>query len=162
MAKSEVRIDKWIWAVRIFKTRTVAADACKKGRVFIGDIQAKPSRTVKVGDIVRVRKPPITYSFRVLALTENRLGAKLVPEYMENITPKSEMDLLDVIRVSGFIDRRKGLGRPTKREGRQLSRFTADIYDDTASTWGPDPSSPYDPSLDPLDFDADFLADPDL
>ncbi|MDE7411961.1 MAG: RNA-binding S4 domain-containing protein [Paramuribaculum sp.] len=123
MAKSEVRIDKWLWAVRVFKTRSISTDACKKGRVSIGDVIAKPSRTVKVGDIVKVRKPPVTYSFKVLALTENRLGAKLVPEYMENVTPKSELDLLDVVRISGFINRRKGLGRPTKREGRELARF---------------------------------------
>ena len=129
MAKSEVRIDKWLWAVRVFKTRTVASDACKKGRVMIGDAVAKPSRTVKVGDVVKVRKPPVTYSFKVLALTENRLGAKLVPEYMENVTPRSELDLLDVVRISGFIDRRKGLGRPTKREGRELSRFTEQASD---------------------------------
>lgn len=130
MAKSEVRIDKWIWAVRIFKTRTIAAEACKKGRVMINDVTVKPSRTVKVGDIVKVRKPPITYSFRVLALTENRLGAKLVPEYMENITPKSELDMLDIVRIAGFVDRRKGLGRPTKREGRQLEEFTSSAYED--------------------------------
>lgn len=129
MAKSEVRIDKWLWAVRVFKTRTVASDACKKGRVMLGDAVAKPSRTVKVGDIVKVRKPPVTYSFKVLGLTENRLGAKLVPEYMENVTPRSELDLLDVVRISGFIDRRKGLGRPTKREGRELSRFTEQAAD---------------------------------
>lgn len=124
MAKSEVRIDKWTWAMRIFKTRTVATDACKKGRVMVNDVVIKPSRMIKVGDIVKVRKPPVTYSFRVKALTENRLGAKLVSEYMENITPKSELDLLEVVKISGFIDRRKGLGRPTKREGRELSRFT--------------------------------------
>ena len=129
MAKSEVRIDKWLWAVRVFKTRTVASDACKKGRVMLGDAIAKPSRTVKVGDVVKVRKPPVTYSFKVLALTENRLGAKLVPEYMENVPPRSELDLLDVVRISGFIDRRKGLGRPTKREGRELSRFTEQASD---------------------------------
>lgn len=128
--KSEVRIDKWIWAMRIFKTRTIAADACKKGRVMIGDVTAKPSRTVKVGDIVKVRKPPVTYSFRVLALAENRLGAKLVPEYLEDITPKSELDMLDMVRISGFVDRRKGLGRPTKREGRRLEGFTSQMYDD--------------------------------
>ncbi|MDE5805272.1 MAG: RNA-binding S4 domain-containing protein, partial [Paramuribaculum sp.] len=104
--KSEVRIDKWLWAVRIFKTRTIATDACKKGRVMLGDVPAKPARMIKVGDIVKVRKPPVTYSFRVLALTENRLGAKLVPDYMENITPKSELDLLEVVKISGFIDRR--------------------------------------------------------
>lgn len=128
MPKTEVRIDKWIWAVRIFKTRTVASDACKKGRVSVGDVTAKPSRMVKVGDIVKVRKPPVTYWFKVLALTENRLGAKLVPEYMENITPASEMHLLDMVKISGFIDRRKGLGRPTKREGRELSRFTEQTF----------------------------------
>lgn len=132
MAKTEVRIDKWMWATRIFKTRTIATDACKKGRVTIGDnnIIAKPSRMIKIGDIISVRKPPITYSFQVKALTENRLGAKLVPEYLENITPQSQYDLLEVVKISGFIDRRKGLGRPTKREGRELARFTQDVYDD--------------------------------
>ena len=117
--------------MRIFKTRTIAAEACKKGRVSIGDAHtaAKPSRTVKVGDTVHVRKPPVTYSFRVKALTENRLGAKLVPDYMENITPKSELDLLEIVKISGFIDRRKGLGRPTKREGRDLARFTEEAFD---------------------------------
>ncbi len=145
MAKSEVRIDKWLWAVRIFKTRTIATDACKKGRVSIGDALAKPSRMVKVGDVVKVRKPPVTYSFKVLALTENRLGAKLVPEYMDNITPRSELDLLEVVKISGFIDRRKGLGRPTKREGRELSRFTEQAYGDDLG-WD-------------FDFDDDFLSD---
>ncbi len=130
MAKSEVRIDKWVWAMRIFKTRTIAAEACKKGRVMIGDVVAKPSRMVKVGDIINVRKPPVTYSFRVKDLTENRLGAKLVPEYMENVTPQSQYDLLEVVKISGFVDRRKGLGRPTKREGRELSRFREESYND--------------------------------
>lgn len=129
--KTEVRIDKWLWAMRVFKTRTVATDSCKKGRVTVrtasGEVIAKPSRMIKVDDIVSVRKPPVTYSFRVKALTENRLGARLVPEYMENITPKEQYDLLDVIRISGFIDRRKGLGRPTKREGRDLARFTSEM-----------------------------------
>ena len=133
MAKSEERIDKWLWAMRDFNTRTIATDACKKGRVTIGDtasgIVAKPSRLIKIGDIINVRKPPITYSFRVKALTENRLGAKLVPDYLENITPQSEYDLLEVVKISGFIDRRKGLGRPTKREGRELAKFTQEAMD---------------------------------
>ncbi|MDE5982001.1 MAG: RNA-binding S4 domain-containing protein [Duncaniella sp.] len=129
MAKSEVRIDKWLWAMRIFKTRTVATEACKKGRVSVGGAVVKPSRMIKVGDIINVRKPPVTYSFKALALTENRLGAKLVPEYMENVTPRSELDLLEVVKISGFIDRRKGLGRPTKREGRELKEFTSDLAD---------------------------------
>ena len=126
---NEVRIDKWLWAMRIFKTRTVATEACKKGRVLMGGVAVKPSRTIKEGDIINVRKPPVTYSFRVKARAQNRLGARLVPEYMENITPKSELDLLDVVRISGFIDRRKGLGRPTKREGRDLAEFTESMSD---------------------------------
>lgn len=149
MAKAEVRIDKWTWAMRIFKTRTIATEACKKGRVTIGSgdsaVIAKPARIIKVGDIVNIRKPPVTYSFRVLALTENRLGAKLVPEYMENITPQSQYDLLEVVKISGFVDRRKGLGRPTKREGRELSKFTENVYD---NGWD-------------FDFDFDDLDDDD-
>ena len=126
-----VRIDKWLWAVRIFKTRTVATDACKKGRVTVGDNMApvKPSRLLEVGDIVHVRKSPVTCTFRVKALTQNRLGAKLVPDYAENITPQDQYDLLEVVKISGFIDRQKGLGRPTKREGRDLARFTEEITD---------------------------------
>lgn len=129
----DARIDKWLWAVRVFKTRSIAADAVKKGRVTVNDVVVKPSRTVKPGDVVKVRKSPVTYSFRVLQTVQNRLGAKLVPEYMEDITPKSELDLLDVVKISGFIDRRKGLGRPTKREGRDLAEFTSNLwteYDD--------------------------------
>lgn len=98
--------------MRVFKTRSISTDACKKGRVSVGETVVKPSRMIKPGDVINVRKPPVTYSFRVLALAENRLGAKLVPEYLENITPKSQLDLLDVVRISGFIDRRKGLGAP--------------------------------------------------
>ncbi len=97
---------------------------------MIDGVAVKPSRMIKPGDTVNVRKPPVTYSFLVKALAENRLGAKLVPEYMENTTPQSELDLLEVVKISGFVDRRKGLGRPTKREGRELSRFKEDTYDD--------------------------------
>lgn len=128
----EVRIDKWLWAVRVFKTRTIATDACKKGRITMGDspVPVKPSRMVVPGDIIHVRKPPVTFSFRVLAVTQNRLGAKLVPQYMENITPQDQYDLLEVVKISGFVDRQKGLGRPTKREGRELSKFTDAMADD--------------------------------
>ena len=114
-----------------FKTRSVATDACKKGRVTVGDNVApvKPSRLLEVGDVVHVRKSPVTYTFRVKALTQNRLGAKLVPDYAENITPQEQYDLLEVVKISGFIDRQKGLGRPTKREGRDLARFTEEITD---------------------------------
>lgn len=127
MAKDE-RVDKWLWAMRIFKTRTIATEACKKGRVAIGGNVVKASRTVAPGDVVDVRKPPITYTFRVLALSENRLGAKLVPNYLENITPKSQYDILEMSRISGFVDRQKGLGRPTKREGRELAQFKEDVF----------------------------------
>ncbi|MCC8176432.1 MAG: RNA-binding S4 domain-containing protein [Bacteroidales bacterium] len=130
---SEVRIDKWLWAMRLFKTRTIATEACKKGRVTMGEpaVAVKPSRVIHVGDVINVRKPPVTYSFRVKALTENRLGAKLVPDYLENITPQSQLDLLEVVKIAGFVDRRKGLGRPTKREARDLARFTDDAYGDS-------------------------------
>ncbi|MDE6247247.1 MAG: RNA-binding S4 domain-containing protein [Muribaculaceae bacterium] len=128
--KDEVRVDKWIWAMRIFKTRSMATDAVKKGRVMMGGVAVKPSRGVKVGDIIEVKKPPITYTFRVKQLTENRLGAKLVPEYLENLTPQSQYDLLEMTKISGFVDRRKGLGRPTKREGRDLAAFRDSTYAD--------------------------------
>ena len=116
--------------MRVFKTRTIATDACKKGRVMMAGNPVKPSRAIKAGDIIDVRKPPVTYTFRVKALTENRLGAKLVPEYLENITPQSQYDLLEMTKLSGFVDRRKGLGRPTKRDSRELSRFKEDSYAD--------------------------------
>ena len=126
------RIDKWLWTVRVFKTRTLATDACKKGHVTVGPtidsaIQAKPSREIKPGEIIHVKKSPIIWSFRVKALTNNRLGAKLVPEYMENITEKSQLDILEMIKIRGFVDRRKGLGRPTKKEGRELSKFNESL-----------------------------------
>ena len=128
---NEERIDKWLWAMRVFKTRTIATEACKKGRVMMGGNPVKPSRTIKEGDVIDVRKPTVTYTFRVKAVTGNRLGAKLVPDYLENITPQSQYDLLEMTKISGFVDRRKGLGRPTKREGRKLSQFREESYADT-------------------------------
>lgn len=128
---SEERIDKWLWAMRVFKTRTIATDACKKGRVSIGGTAVKPSRTIKPGDVIDVKKPPITYTFRVLKVTGNRLGAKLVPEYLENITAPSQYELLEMTKISGFVDRHKGLGRPTKRDQREMSRFKEDSYADS-------------------------------
>lgn len=130
MASNEVRIDKWLWAVRIFKTRTIATDAIKMGRVTIGGQKVKPSRNVKVGEVIDVKKPPITYSFKVLALAENRMGAKLVPGFMENVTRKEQLDLLEMNRISGFRDRAKGLGRPTKKDRRDIDDFTTPQYVD--------------------------------
>lgn len=117
--------------MRVFKTRTIATDACRKGRVMMGGTAVKPSRTVKEGDVIDVRKPPITYTFRVKDVTGNRLGAKLVPDYLENITPPSQYELLEMTKISGFVDRRKGLGRPTKRDSRELAKFREDTYADT-------------------------------
>lgn len=131
MAKSEERIDKWLWEMRVFKTRTIATDACKKGRVTMNGTVLKPSRTIKAGDIIDVKKPPITYTFRVINIPTGRLGAKLVPEYLENLTPQEQYDLLEMTKISGFVDRRKGLGRPTKRDSREMARFKEDTYADS-------------------------------
>ena len=125
--KDEARLDKWLWAARIFKTRTIAAAACKKGQVSMKGAQLKPSRIIRVGDIIYVRKPPITYSFRVLQAIEKRVGAKLVPEVMENVTTPEQYELLEMAKISGFIGRAKGLGRPTKKDRRSLDEFTSDM-----------------------------------
>ena len=119
----EARIDKWLWAARIFKTRSLAADACKNGRVTIDGANTKPSRMVKVGDTVSVRKSPVTYSFKVLKAIEMRVGAKLLPEIYENVTPQSQYELLEMIRISGFVDRARGTGRPNKKDRRDLDAF---------------------------------------
>ena len=123
----EVRVDKWLWAVRIFKTRTIASEACKKGRVMVNNISVKPSRTICKGDIIQVRKPPVTYSFKVLALADKRMGAKMVPDFMENITPPDQYEILELNSISGFVDRQRGTGRPTKKERRDLEQFTGSI-----------------------------------
>lgn len=130
MPKTEERADKWLWCMRVFKTRTIATDACKKGRVTIGGTVVKPSRLIKPGDVIDVKKPPITYTFKVLQIAPNRLGARLVPEYLENLTPKSQYELLEMTKISGFVDRQKGLGRPTKRDSREMARFKEESYAD--------------------------------
>ncbi|HBC38044.1 MAG TPA: heat-shock protein Hsp15 [Porphyromonadaceae bacterium] len=131
---NEVRIDKWMWAVRIFKTRTVALDACKKGRVLINNVSVKPSRMIRVGDVVQVRKPPVTFSFKVLGLSDKRMGAKLVPQFMENVTPPEQYEILELNKISGFVDRQRGTGRPTKKERRDLDQFT-DKFDFDEFDW---------------------------
>ena len=135
---SEARIDKWMWAVRIFKTRTIAAEACKKGRISINGAFVKAARMVKPGDVIQVRKPPITYSFKVLQPIERRVGAKLVSEMMENVTTPDQLELLEMSHVSGFVNRAKGTGRPTKKDRRNLEDFTAPEF------------------LDDFDFEFDF------
>ena len=119
----QARIDKWLWAVRIYKTRSIAAEACKKGHIMVRDKAVKPSFLVRVGDVVQVKKSPITYSFKVLQCAENRVGAKLVPELMENVTPAEQYEALEMSRISGFVDRARGTGRPTKKERRSMDTF---------------------------------------
>ena len=122
------RIDKWLWAVRIFKTRSIAAEACKKGHVTLNGSQAKPAHTVKEGDVVGVKKPPITWSFKVKQAIEKRIGAKLVNEMMENVTTPDQLELLEVSKINGFVNRAKGTGRPTKKERRELDEFTDPVF----------------------------------
>lgn len=117
------RIDKWLWAARIFKTRSIAADACKNGRVTIKGVNVKPSHTVKAGEVVSVKKPPITYSFKILKTIEQRVGAKLIADVYENVTDPKQYELLEMSRISGFVDRARGTGRPTKKERRALDAF---------------------------------------
>jgi ribosome-associated heat shock protein Hsp15 len=131
MSDGEARIDKWLWAARIFKTRTIAADACKNGRVTFKGARVKPSRNIKVGDVIDVRKPPLTYTFRVKRAIENRVGAKLVPEIMENITSPDQYELLEMTRISVFVNRAKGTGRPTKKDRRMIDDFTDPVFFDS-------------------------------
>lgn len=119
----EVRVDKYLWAMRIYKTRSIAADACKNGRISMNGVQLKPSRTFKVGDVFNVRKGPITYTYRVLQLTENRLGAKLVPEYMRDETSPQQLEILELARLAGNGGRDRGMGRPTKKDRREIETF---------------------------------------
>ena len=124
----EARLDKWLWAARIFKTRTIAADACKNGRVMIDGVKMKPSRMVKEGDVIQVRKPPVTYSFKILKAIQNRVGAKLVSEVLENVTPKDQYEILEMNRIAGFMQRAKGSGRPTKKERRELDDYNMPTF----------------------------------
>ena len=122
-----VRIDKWLWAVRVFKTRTIAAEACKKGRILIDNNSVKPARMIRIGDVVQVKKPPVTYSFKVVDISQKRMGAKLVPNFMENVTPPEEYEILEMNKLSGFVDRQRGTGRPTKKDRRNLEQFTENL-----------------------------------
>ena len=125
---AEARIDKWLWASRIFKTRTIAAEACKKGRVSINGTQVKTSSMINPGEVIQVKKPPVTYSFKVLQAIEKRIGAKLVPEILENVTTPEQYELLEMSRISGFVDRARGTGRPTKKDRRSMEEFITPEY----------------------------------
>lgn len=131
-----VRIDKFLWAIRVFKTRSEAAEACKGNRVKVNDADAKPSRDVKVGDVITVRKAAVYYKWKVLGLIENRVGAQLVPQYAENQTPQEELDKLKAPVETFFVKRDRGTGRPTKKDRRTIDAmwgeidFNAELLDD--------------------------------
>ncbi len=122
-----VRIDKFLWAIRVFKTRSEAAEACKGNRVKVNDADAKPSRDVKVGDVITVRKAAVYYKWKVLGLIENRVGAQLVPQYAENQTPQEELDKLKAPVETFFVKRDRGTGRPTKKDRRTIDAMWSEI-----------------------------------
>lgn len=124
----EIRVDKYLFAMRLYKTRTIAADACKKGRITMGGAQLKPARTFHIGDVFSVRKGPITYTYRIKQLSENRLGAKLVPDYLQDITAPDQLELLELARLAGQTGRDRGTGRPTKKDRREIETFLSDDY----------------------------------
>ncbi len=122
-ALEQVRIDKFLWAVRLYKTRTLAVEAIKRGRITIKGVQVKGSRNVKVGEVIEVRVPAATRSFEIIQLAQNRMGAKLVPEHIKEVTPPDQREALELHRLAMSMNRRKGLGRPTKKERRDLDEF---------------------------------------
>lgn len=133
----EVRIDKYLWSIRVYKTRSDATDACKGGKVRINGSDIKPSKTVKPGDIITARKGAVSYRYKVLATIDKRQGAKLVPQYAENITPQEELDKLKSPVEAFFLKRDRGAGRPTKKERRQMDSLweslNFDVPDDVAA-----------------------------
>ena len=124
-----VRIDKFLWSVRLYKTRSIASDECRKGRILINNIQVKPSRVVLMNEIITVKKPPVIYTYRVIEPVENRVSAKLVESLIEDLTTEEEKSKLDMRQSVGTIYRDKGTGRPTKKERRQIDRIKDDMHD---------------------------------
>lgn len=138
---ADVRIDKFLWAIRAFKTRNEAAEACKGGKVKIGQVNAKPSKLVQPGDVLHVRKGAVTYVYKVLQPIEQRVGAKLVPSFAENLTPQEELDKLRAPVETFFLSRDRGAGRPTKKDRREIEQIWDaidfnDIPDDVAHQFG--------------------------
>jgi ribosome-associated heat shock protein Hsp15 len=117
------RIDKYLFAVRLYKTRSLASEECRKGKVTIGGMNVKPSRELKVGETIQLRRPPITRSYKIVALTESRMAAKMVPEFLLETTPASELEILEVQKNMSVYNRERGTGRPTKKERRDLDDF---------------------------------------
>ena len=118
-----VRIDKFLWAVRLFKTRSIASDECRKGRIIIKDIHAKPSRVITRDEIIIVKKPPVNYTYRVLEPIEKRVSAKIAGQFIEDLTPETEKAKLDISKSGGTGHRPRGTGRPTKKERRLINKF---------------------------------------
>ncbi len=131
----EERVDKYLFAMRIYKTRSIAADACKKGRVKLNGAELKPSRSFHIGDIFTVRKGPITYTYKVLQLSANRLGAKLVADYMQDLTAPDQLELLELARLAAQSGRDRGTGRPTKKDRRDIITFVSDDYSMDLDEW---------------------------
>ena len=144
----ELRIDKYLWAIRVYKTRTDATDACKGGKVRINGADTKPSKMVKPGDTIVARKGAVTYTYKVIQLIDKRQGAKLVPQYAENLTPEEELAKLHAPVETFFLKRDRGTGRPTKKDRRQMedlwSNLSFDVPDDIAELIASD-----------FDFDSD-------
>ena len=138
----DVRIDKYLWAIRVFKTRTDATDACKGGKIRVNGLDIKPSRGVRVGDVIVARKGPVSYTYKVLKLVDKRQGAKLVPDYAENLTPQEDLDKLRAPVETFFLKRDRGAGRPTKKDRRQMemlwSELDFDVPDDIAESFTDD------------------------
>ena len=124
----EERVDKYLFAMRLFKTRSLAAEACKRGWVKMNGQELKPSRTFRVGDVFTLRRNPIVCTYKVLQLSGNRLGAKLVPEYIEDITTPDQLELLELARLAAQSSRDRGMGRPTKKDRRDIETFLSDDY----------------------------------
>ena len=139
---TEVRIDKYLWSIRVFKTRSEATDACKGGKVRVNGADTKPSKMVKVGDTIVARKGAVTYTYKVLELIDKRQGAKLVPNYAENLTPPEELAKLRAPIETFFLKRDRGAGRPTKKDRRQMEALwddlSFDVPDDVAENFAVD------------------------
>jgi ribosome-associated heat shock protein Hsp15 len=125
--KKEIRIDKFLWSVRLYKTRSIASDECRKGRIVINNIQVKPSRAVYKNEVITVRKPPVSYIYKIIEPIENRVGARLVANFIEDLTPAEEKAKLEISNSGGTIYRDKGTGRPTKKERRLIDRIKDDF-----------------------------------
>lgn len=121
-----MRIDKYLWSIRIFKSRSLSTENCKSGKVKVKQENIKPSRVVKIGEVIDVKKGPIVYSFQVLDLPKSRVGAKLVELYMKEVTIPEELEKIEIMKLTNKMERQRGMGRPTKRERRALNKFRED------------------------------------